>query len=56
MTEYEFNEILKEVIASFYMEGIIIPNEVIEKIKQKYITIDSKVLVKGGLYDNKRAK
>lgn len=56
MTEYEFNQIIKEVIASFYMEGIIIPDDVIEKMKQRYVTINSKVLVKGGLYDDKRAK
>ena len=56
MTEYQFNKIMDEVIASFYMEGIIIPCEVIQQIKERYVKTTSKILVKGGKYDIKNSK
>ena len=60
MTNFEFEKIIDDVISSYLMEGIIIPQSVIDDVKKIYITEDyqnSKVLVKNKgekNYDDRR--
>lgn len=60
MTNFEFEKIIDDVISSYLMEGIIIPQSIIDDVKKIYITEDyqnNKVLVKNKgekNYDDRR--
>ncbi len=58
MTEYEFDEIINDVIASLLMEGIIVADTVIEKLKEQYVVSSEKILIKskGGFNSEYRTK
>lgn len=58
MTEYEFDEIINDVIASLLMEGIIVADTVIEKLKEQYVISSEKILIKskGGFNNEYRTK
>ena len=58
MKECEFEKIILEVISSFNIDDIVVPNEVVLEMKNKYVVSEEKkklVRSKGGVcYDNRR--
>ena len=58
MTEYEFNKIINDVISSLAMENIIVPDNIIEELKERYVTNIEKVLIKskGGFNNGYNSK
>lgn len=61
MTNFEFQKIIDDVISSYLMENIIIPESVIDEVKKIYVTenyTNEKVLVKskGDGFDDNRGK
>jgi len=58
MTEYEFNQIINDIISSLAMEKIIVPDNIIDELKERYVTNNEKVLIKkkGGFNNEYKSK
>ena len=60
MTDDEFEKIINDIISSYMMEQIVIPDEIIQNLKKIYINknLNNKILVKsrGGLNNDNGRK